>query len=709
MTFFILLYVIAVIGFLFLLLTLYKKYIGLNYGRYLLLGIVSFIFWLVLYMLAFTTTFNPDILLYISRALYSLSFISTYSMTLFFLYFWIRGHKKSKKYNIQNIFLLVFFLILWVSIFSDFFISDMIYEETLEIHYEQFWLWFIFFQIWYFLNPIITSIVIFFSYKRLYGINKLRLKYMALGYLIFLFLYALFLAVLPTFGIWILQKEQILFFVPFLLSFFYASHRYKFTNLNVGIGIVTVFILSIACSFLIIYFLKLYLSLLDTRLLWFWGIYDSGAYFSIFDFIIGVFLFYFFYKYFSKTLITPFNKWAFVICLNEIRNKLPFLENKNSLNLFLWNEFNNKLNISDTHVIFNDDLLKKDHLKELESYFYSDSSREIFLNDIVFLDENKTKFDSIQIRKELDKRIALYVPIYKDNKKILAFLAIWRKPFYDFYSSLEIDLIKNFAVTLQGHLKYLSIYKKFQDLSIALDKKVDEKTIEYNNLLNKQKEFIAYVGHEIKNPITNSIFLCDSLVDEIRWLKEWNIETSKKLDEDGKILYDELIKVSKLVKSIFSTEQFDLNKVKLYKKSTDITSFLYSEIYAFENSNPSCYFDVTIKKLWQKEIDDTQLRQVIHNLLTNALKFAHKESPRIYISAKKRSNDKIEISIEDNWKGFDQIDMNLVFDKYATWDGSSVGLGMWLYLCKKIVELHNGKISAGNSEKLGGAQFTITF
>jgi hypothetical protein len=36
-------------------------------------------------------------------------------------------------------------------------------------------------------------------------------------------------------------------------------------------------------------------------------------------------------------------------------------------------------------------------------------------------------------------------------------------------------------------------YKKLQNISINLDKKVDEKTIEFNNLLNKQKEFIAYV------------------------------------------------------------------------------------------------------------------------------------------------------------------------------------------------------------------------
>jgi D-alanyl-D-alanine carboxypeptidase len=50
------------------------------------------------------------------------------------------------------------------------------------------------------------------------------------------------------------------------------------------------------------------------------------------------------------------------------------------------------------------------------------------------------------------------------------------------------------------------------------------------------------------------------------------------MSEDGAILYQELIKVSELIKHIFSTEQFDLNKIKLYKKEVNIKEFLISEI-----------------------------------------------------------------------------------------------------------------------------------
>ena len=71
----------------------------------------------------------------------------------------------------------------------------------------------------------------------------------------------------------------------------------------------------------------------------------------------------------------------------------------------------------------------------------------------------------------------------------------------DFYTIQEIRLLRAFVAFLESHIKYLQSYQKLQNLSQVLDKKVDEKTIEYNDLINKQKEFISTISHEIKSPI----------------------------------------------------------------------------------------------------------------------------------------------------------------------------------------------------------------
>ena len=107
-------------------------------------------------------------------------------------------------------------------------------------------------------------------------------------------------------------------------------------------------------------------------------------------------------------------------------------------------------------------------------------------------------------------------------------------------------------------------------------------------------------------------------------------------------------------------------------------------------------------------IDKIQIQQVINNLLDNAVKFiSDTNNPIIIISANKKWNN-LYISIEDNGKWFEWIEIKDIFDKYSTWNRWTVWLGMGLYLCKKIISMHNGIIKASVSPSLHGAMFSIT-
>jgi signal transduction histidine kinase len=65
------------------------------------------------------------------------------------------------------------------------------------------------------------------------------------------------------------------------------------------------------------------------------------------------------------------------------------------------------------------------------------------------------------------------------------------------------------------------------------------------------------------------------------------------------------------------------------------------------------------------------------------------------------------VNIEDNGRWFAHIDGARLFEKYTTGGSGFVGLGMGLYLCRKIIEMHQGQITAGRSEQLGWALFSI--
>lgn len=691
MSIFILLYLWIIIGLIYSYSSLNIKSNSPVCIKYLWAWIIHFMLWIFLYLVSFTTSYNPEYLLYISRALYVISFCATIYISFFFMTY---GLKPSHKMTIISrfIFMSLFILVL-ISLSSWIFIEKMLYNPKLNMYYEHFWFWFIFLALHYISNPIITTFIVLYRKKYLTWISKRRYMYLSWGYLIFLYLYAFFLAILPLFWIWIFQKEQIIFFIPFVTSLFYIGKRYKFFKIQIALEKIILFFSSIAFVYIILKIIKFSLSFLDVRIIYFWGLrYDVKN--DFLDFLLVIFLFQLIYTLFNRYIIIIQSDEKVLKNIKKIREKLTFTKSKEELSSFLKIEGKKRLNI-----------LLELHFEiwktpELEKYFLKDSSHDIFLHDSIFLEENKNKYSLWEILKELGQDISLYIPLYQNRTNLSGMLCIWEKSIKEFYHQEEIEGFQELAHEIEKHLKYLQTYKKLQDLSIQLDKKVDEKTMEYNTLLWKQKDFIAYVWHEIRNPITNSIFLSQSIEDA------WKTKDFKNIQEDIEILHQELKKVSSLVKNIFSMEQFDLWKVKVLKSEIDFSAFLKNEIRTFEISFPDVIFQTKIQEGGLKEIDQIQMRQVIINLINNAIKFAHKESPKIAVILQKNA-DKIEWSIEDNGKWFQEYEIGSLFQKYASGNGAASWLGLWLYLCKRIVELHNGEISVSNGNILWWAKFTI--
>jgi len=104
------------------------------------------------------------------------------------------------------------------------------------------------------------------------------------------------------------------------------------------------------------------------------------------------------------------------------------------------------------------------------------------------------------------------------------------------------------------------------------------------------------------------------------------------------------------------------------------------------------------------EADKERLSQVISNLIDNAIKFTQEGS--IVISSQKSDNDSIVVSIKDTGTGIDSKIMPRLFSKFAT--NSITGTGLGLFISKKIVEAHGGRIWAENNPFGKGATFSFT-
>ena len=105
------------------------------------------------------------------------------------------------------------------------------------------------------------------------------------------------------------------------------------------------------------------------------------------------------------------------------------------------------------------------------------------------------------------------------------------------------------------------------------------------------------------------------------------------------------------------------------------------------------------------QADSGRLKQVISNLISNAIKFTNEGS--IIVNAKKEEREnKVTVSVKDTGIGIHPEVLPRLFQKFATKSYQGTGLG--LYISKSIIEAHGGKMWAENNADVKGAVFYFT-
>jgi signal transduction histidine kinase len=156
-------------------------------------------------------------------------------------------------------------------------------------------------------------------------------------------------------------------------------------------------------------------------------------------------------------------------------------------------------------------------------------------------------------------------------------------------------------------------------------------------------------------------------------------------------------------------QKYDLEKIELYLQKHDIIWFFLNKIDWYSRLYPEIniiFTNLSKNDEYYVVFDRVQIEQVIDNLLNNSLRFIPKVDWKIQVEFDVISQSEIVIRLRDNGWGFKNGEEESIFEKYSTWN-SSTWIGMGLYLCKKIIELHSGNIFARNSIDFWGAEFEI--
>lgn len=245
-----------------------------------------------------------------------------------------------------------------------------------------------------------------------------------------------------------------------------------------------------------------------------------------------------------------------------------------------------------------------------------------------------------------------------------------------------------------------------QNVLMVYDKETFVGTISQNDIiyhlnssLGIQRQTMQWAAHDLKNPIASIRMISDMLQNNLKLTE--NKELVDYLNQSCDFAL-------KIIEDVLTTEQ--VTEEAVFYTNEDFDSLIEESITYFSKELEqkqitlvkSLNFGKTIK------IDRPKFERVIHNLLSNSLKFTY-ENGAIDISTS-TENNKLKLVVKDDGIGIPENLQEHIFDKFTqakrvgTAGEHTTGLGM--HLTKQIVELHGGTIKMESDGK-SGTSFSI--
>ena len=219
--------------------------------------------------------------------------------------------------------------------------------------------------------------------------------------------------------------------------------------------------------------------------------------------------------------------------------------------------------------------------------------------------------------------------------------------------------------------------------------------------------FIATISHELRTPLNGIVGLSRMLRDTELSEEQFNWVST---------IYASAITLGNIFNDIIDLDKLDRDKLELSLKTISLKDFTeeLSSIIRLLAADKQLELKTTINEPLPRlvEIDGTRLRQILWNILFNAVKFTQKGHVSLTVSSTKPDGDKAYVTfvIEDTGVGIPESEIDKIFAMYYQVDHpdhqSATGTGIGLAICKQMVDLMKGEIHV--SSKVGkGTRFEI--
>jgi signal transduction histidine kinase len=224
---------------------------------------------------------------------------------------------------------------------------------------------------------------------------------------------------------------------------------------------------------------------------------------------------------------------------------------------------------------------------------------------------------------------------------------------------------------------------------------------ELRRLSALRADFVSLVSHEMRSPMA-------AVIGAARTLEErWRELTPAQRAAFLALIADETTRLAALIGDVLDTSRIDAGTFSYRFADVDVSALVHETVATASMAQDEVPLAVDVRPDLPSVRGDTErLRQVLGNLIDNAVKYSPAGSP---VDVRVASHDQVVvISVQDRGPGIGIEDQRLIFEKFGrvSSGNSKPGTGLGLYIARSIAEAHGGSLEVVSS--LGrGSTFTL--
>lgn len=636
-------------------------------------------------------------------------------VSIFYLHFvtsWLGLEKQNKIILIVGY---IFSILFASTVFSPLFIRNMAPKFQM-----RFWadpgILYHFFLLMFFGIMVYSSYLLYHSYKNLSGVKKIQCKYILIGFILS------FLGGSTNYFLWYdinIPPYGNILGSSFVILTAYAIVVHRFMDLKFVFRKYTVFFVSLICIFIPAIIVRS----LEEK---FFPEYSIWLDLTILVLAIAVFqpLKDYFYKLANK---------YFFSSLYDSRQVIASISEK----------LRSTLDVERIYEMISETLTSSFHIKSFGLLTYEEASREYYIKynkdfpignkkvfegdeDLhkLFIKHNKAiimeelKHSNIKLGKHAQQTVAMLMKLGVEiisplniKDKTIGLIALGAKESGDMYNDEDLQVLEIIGAQTAIALENALLYNETKDFNIKLEAEVHRATRDLRQANEKLKEldkaksdFISIASHQLRTPLTVikgyiSMILENNfgdLTDNERGALEKVYESNERLIQ----LVENLLNLSRIESGRL---QYNFAPASLAK----ITESVIDELIGTAmKKGLKLQYKKADTKIEDSSMDEEKIRQVVMNLIDNAIKYTKKGTISISLE---RKDEILRFCVNDSGMGISEEELPNLFRRFVRGTGTSLvhteGTGLGLYVARKMIEAHSGKIWAESKGRDTGAKF----